>query len=53
MSRHVIANVPYVWDGIVRRCHVSSLRMVLEFYGIKYLPSYLMNVSGFNYGFHL
>lgn len=52
MSRHVIANVPYVWDGIVRRCHVSSLRMVLEFYGIKYSPSYLMNVSGFNYGFH-
>ena len=50
MSRHVI-NVKYIWDGIVPLCHVTSLRMVLEFYGIQYTPSYLMNLSGFNYGF--
>lgn len=33
------------------RCHVTSLRMILEYYGVKYSPSYLMNLSGFNYGF--
>jgi hypothetical protein len=51
MSRHVIANVPYIFAGITPRCHVTSLRTVLEYYGVKYSPSYLMNLSGFNYGF--
>jgi len=52
MSCHVIANVPYIFQGIVPRCHVTSLQMILEFYGKKYSPSYLMNLSGFNYGFN-
>ena len=51
MSKHVIANVPYIFAGITPRCHVTSLRTVLEYYGVKYSPSYLMNLSGFNYGF--
>lgn len=51
MSKHKIPNVPYIFQGLVPRCHVTSLRMVLEFYGVKYSPSYLMNLSGFNYGF--
>ena len=50
MSRHVI-NISYIWDGIVPLCHATSLRMVLEFYGVKYSPAHLMNLSGFNYGF--
>ncbi len=52
MPKHVIADVPYIFQGIVPRCHVTSLRMILEFYGVKYSPSYLMNLSGFNYGFN-
>ncbi|MDH5696106.1 MAG: C39 family peptidase [Dehalococcoidia bacterium] len=51
MARYIIPNVPYIFQGIVPRCHVTSLRMILEFYGVKYAPSYLMNLSGFNYGF--
>ena len=51
MSKHIIPDVPYIWQGTVPACHVTSLRMVLEFYGIKYTHSYLMNLSGFNYGF--
>lgn len=51
MAGYVIPDVPYVFQGIVPRCHVTSLRMILEFYGVKYAPSYLMNLSGFNYGF--
>ena len=50
MSKHVI-DVAYIWDGIVPLCHTTSLRMVLGHYGIKYPPAYLMNLSGFNYGF--
>jgi len=50
MSRKVI-NIRYIWDGIVPRCHVTSLRMILEYLGLKYPPSYLMNLCGFNYGF--
>ncbi len=52
MSQHVIANVPYIFQGIVPHCHVTSLMMILEFYGMKYSTSYLMNLSGFNYGFN-
>jgi hypothetical protein len=51
MLAYIIPNVPYIFQGIVPRCHVTSLRMILEFYGVKYAPSYLMNLSGFNYGF--
>ncbi len=51
MSKQVVADAPYIWAGITARCHVTSLRMVLEFYGVKYSPSYLMNLCGFNYGF--
>lgn len=51
MHSYIIPNVPYIFQGIVPRCHVTSLRMILEFYGVKYAPSYLMNLSGFNYGF--
>ena len=51
MARHIIPDVPYIWQGMVPCCHATSLRMVFEFYGIKYANSYLMNLSGFNYGF--
>jgi len=51
MSQHIIPNVPYIWQGTVPSCHVTSLRMALEFYGVKYTHSYLMNLGGFNYGF--
>jgi len=51
MSKYTIQNVPYIYGGIVPRCHVTSFRMILEYYGVKYSPSYLMNLSGFNYGF--
>ena len=51
MSKYIIRNVPYIYGGIVPCCHVTSLRMILEHYGIKYSPSYLMNLCGFNYGF--
>ncbi|MCJ7791625.1 MAG: C39 family peptidase [Dehalococcoidia bacterium] len=51
MSKHKI-NVPYIWGGNVHCCHTTSLRMILEFYGIKHTTSYIMNLSGFNYGFY-
>jgi hypothetical protein len=51
MPRHAIADVPYIFAGITPRCHVTSLQTVLEYYGVKYSTSYLMNLSGFNYGF--
>lgn len=51
MSKHVIPDVPYIFQGMAPRCHVTSLRMILEFYDVKYTTSYLMNLSGFNYGF--
>lgn len=51
MGSHVIPDVPYIFQGLVPRCHVTSLRMILEYYGSRFAPSYLMNLSGFNYGF--
>jgi hypothetical protein len=51
MSKGMIPNVPYVFQGLVPRCHVTSLIMILEYYGLKYSQSFLMNLSGFNYGF--
>lgn len=51
MAKHIIPDVPYIYQGIVPSCHVTSLRMLLEFYGMKHSFSYLINLSGFNYGF--
>jgi hypothetical protein len=51
MSKHKI-NVPYIWGGNVHCCHTTSLRMILKFYGLEHTTSYIMNLSGFNYGFH-
>lgn len=51
MSRHVIPDVPYLQDIMAPRCHVTSFRMILEFYDIKYTASYLMTLSGLNFGF--
>ena len=51
MAKHIIPDVPYIYQGIVPSCHVTCLRMLLEFYGMKYSSSYLINLSGFNYGF--
>lgn len=51
MAKHIIPNVPYIYQGSVPSCPETTLRMVLEFYGLKYSSSYLMNLSGFNYGF--
>ena len=51
MARHIIPDVPYIYQGIVPSCHVTCLRMLLEFYGMKHSFSYLINLSGFNYGF--
>jgi hypothetical protein len=51
MMKHSIPDVPYIYQGIVPCCHVTSLRMILEFYGRKHSSSYLINLSGFNYGF--
>jgi hypothetical protein len=51
MAKHIIPDVPYIYQGIVPSCHVTSLRMLFEFYSMKYSSSYLINLSGFNYGF--
>jgi len=51
MLKHVIPNLPYIYQGIVPRCHVTSLMMILQYYGLEYSQSYLMNLSGYNYGF--
>ena len=52
MSSCKIPDVPYVFQGVgAPRCHVACLSMILEFYDIRYAPSYLMNLSGYNYGF--
>jgi hypothetical protein len=51
MAKHIIPEVPYIYQGSVPSCHETTLRMVLEFYGLRYSSSYVMNLSGFNYGF--
>jgi len=51
MAKHTIPDVPYLYQGLVPSCHVTSLRMILEFYGRRLSSSYLINLSGFNYGF--
>jgi hypothetical protein len=52
MARYIIRNVPYIYGGLLPCCHSTCLRMVLEFYGVKYSQSFVMNLSGFNYGFN-
>ena len=52
MSNSIRLEVPYVFQGTAApRCHVACLRMILEYYGVRYTTSYLMNLSGYNYGF--
>ncbi|MEJ2726624.1 MAG: BtrH N-terminal domain-containing protein [Deltaproteobacteria bacterium] len=51
MPKHAMVDVPYIFSGITPRCHVTSLQTILEYYGVSYSPSYLMNLAGFNYGF--
>ena len=52
MPNHMRVDVPYVFQGTAApRCHVACFRMILASYGLKYTTPYLMNLSGYNYGF--
>lgn len=44
-------NVPYIWQGSIPQCHVTSLSMILNYSGLKGSPSLLLNLSGIGYGF--
>jgi hypothetical protein len=44
-------NVPYIWQGSIPRCHVTSLSMILNYHGLKGNLSFLLNLSGLGYGF--
>jgi hypothetical protein len=51
VARHVVSDVPYLYQGSVPSCHETSLRMILSFHGLNCSSSYIRNLSGFNYGF--
>lgn len=50
MSSHII-DVPYAWEGREPRCMISSLLMLLRYFGVECSRTFIANVSGEAYGF--
>jgi len=51
MAKHIVPDIPYVYQGSAPSCPETTLRMVFAFRGLKFSSSYLRNLSGFDYGF--